>query len=320
MATFLDLPLEIRLMIYEAMLHLCPMIWNVRCRDLGGSVGVQLDCRNTLGHDENYERRMRYAITLAGLTGESRHYVHNRFWSASVTWCLQTFIDSELDLFCMNQAVDYIPIINESRETYKGHKDSSLWEIVGAMMRNVYLTIERLGGFADGLSSGVFQLPALKRIYVKSHVARAETISPSPSGIPTIPAASVRDESGSVQAIFHRSPYTWDDLSATDRVSRNVKYIGETDGFNRLDITNPVGWKTGRSLNWDKLQHLGVVCVFVHGESVMDRECVTNEFYVFTTTRGPTTPPTQDSNRGGFIDLETMAIIFGGAHPANPPR
>ncbi|KAI1166089.1 hypothetical protein F5B18DRAFT_120756 [Nemania serpens] len=298
MATFRNLPAEIRLMIWEAMLHLCPIMWHVDAVALG-----EPQCTS-----EHYKRRVGCITTLARLTRESHHYVRYRFWFAQGPWCFGAPVDFKIDLFYMNWPLNWIPFLHERRIRYEGSTNTGLYEVLGAKVENVYVCLERLNRFADALASGFIRLPGLKRIYAKSQVVCMKRVSLSSSSIPTIPAASIRDEAGSVQAIVDGFCYLCNDQPAANRAAYDLEYVRETDGFDRLDHTTPTTWDARRFLHWPTIERLGIVCVFVYGESSIDRESrITDRFYVFSSTRGPGTRPRQIFQKGDdFLNMAWM--------------
>ncbi|KAI1195423.1 hypothetical protein F5X97DRAFT_245165 [Nemania serpens] len=308
MENFQALPSELRFRIWEAILHLYPIVWTVWFEYFESEtfVDVQLVAQWS---EQPYLWRMRNIDTLWRVSREARDFVCHKFWFAPEFSRMLCPVDPTLDLFALNQPADCIDVLNGNGERYE---NADFGNGMGICIRNVYIGLDRLKDFVDGLASGALLLPALTKIYVKSHVAYRTRVSLSPNSIPTVPAISAIDESCNLQAIFDWEPYFHEDPAAAHEAPDNVHYISETDGFDRMDRASPAGWGPSRYINWPLLVRLGIVCVFVHWETGIDWESrITDRFYVFSTTHGPNIYPRQVPS-GEFIDFERMSENYQG--------
>ncbi|KAI0536247.1 hypothetical protein GGR58DRAFT_528508 [Xylaria digitata] len=234
---------------------------------------------------------------------ESRYYALRRFWIAPHSKCRPCWglrssfyiVDLEADTFDM--------------DVYLERHNSRVTRAMGPLfsrIRNVSLKLSQLHLLLGYLSLGNYELPALRRIYVKACIQRKWGRS---CHIPTLPSTQAGHElevsrvvldkiGGEVYAEFW--PTTVQEGSCM-RYGGDLyvgKYIHQDDGFKEMDRTFPYGWETISTTNWSVLRQLGLVCIFLYEDiSGNSRNYLPNRssshliarrrVYVFSTTRGP---------------------------------
>ncbi|TGJ85509.1 hypothetical protein E0Z10_g3279 [Xylaria hypoxylon] len=278
-ATFRYLPTELRLMIFDAMIDSTPALWHLWPEHISTRMG-EFSIFTLL-----HRSRLGSVLALAKLNRESRQHVLSRFWFAMptnfepclfpATWMTTRYaVDTKIDTFDLN--------------TYLTFESTSFMNSCLLGIRTMTLTLERLGYFLDGLSSGLFPLSALKKIYVK--IYEVESSDQDPRDIPTLQSASADDELAWARVICRTSASYSTARSATQEELAPAKYIHANDGFKEMDRTGPVGWGERSTMNWSVLERLGLTCVFIYDRIPSPREVpppLYHSLYVFSTSRGP---------------------------------
>ncbi|KAI1130661.1 hypothetical protein F5Y10DRAFT_111843 [Nemania abortiva] len=287
------LPVEVRELIWDAMLSADVVVWGVHLRTLGNRTFFWPCISKT---SWKYELRVQAAKVLAEVNWETYRRVKKlwfapRFPPPKGPLEVQKFllVDPDIDVFYLSRQK-----IHDDGWVSYSHSEAdepNLVEIFKPQVKNLMISLERLEWFIRSLSEGHCLFPSLERIYVKplsdSRLSLGEVVP--------LPSPFLRDEFPWVRSIIE--PLIPCSSATPTRLSGAYsEHFPPTS--NDVGPPAPISewWPKEYQPNWSIIQELGLICIFIYQLpepwspwKEAPNVKVRSRFYVLTTERGSAT-------------------------------